>query len=105
MKSTILIFYILLTLNSNSKIELLFKISTFLKKESSILDSIVLKFEKTSLACFFFFFSPFDYGLNYCRFGLNLGLIMTKPSESADVTVREPGNKGWNESRNDRGIE
>lgn len=104
MKSTILIFYILLTLNSNSKIELLFKISTFLKKESSILDSIVLKFEKTSLACFFFF-SPSDYGLNYCRFGLNLGLIMTKPSESADVTVRESGNKGWNESRNDRGIE
>lgn len=53
---------------------------------------------------FFFFFLP-DYALNYCRFGLNLGLIITKPSESADVTMREPGNKGWNESRNGRGIE
>lgn len=35
----------------------------------------------------FFFFSP-DYALNYCRFGLNLGLIITKPSECADVTIR-----------------
>lgn len=34
-----------------------------------------------------FFFSP-DYALNYCRFGLNLGLIITKPSECVDVTIR-----------------